>query len=174
MSVLQTALAYAKQDIRVIPIKQGEKRPPMQGWQNAATSDPTTIRTWFEGQFKDCGLGIATGEFRNRYLIVIDIDDRPEFSGSDTLADLEQLHGKLPDTVEVITGSGGRHIYFLTDAPIRNEASGRLGVKASMSVASADKSSHHQQFIRTARPMNGLKANQSRTHHQPTCRCGWC
>jgi hypothetical protein len=127
MSVLQTALAYAKQDIRVIPIKQGEKRPPMQGWQNAATSDPTTIRTWFEGQFKDCGLGIATGEFRNRYLIVIDIDDRPEFIGSDTLKDLEQLHGQLPDTVEVITGSGGRHIYFLTDAPIRNEASGRLG-----------------------------------------------
>jgi archaellum biogenesis ATPase FlaH len=127
MSVLQTALSYAKQDIRVIPIKQGEKRPPMQGWQNAATSDPTTIRTWFEGQFKDCGLGIATGEFRNRYLIVIDIDDRPEFSGSDTLKDLEQLHGQLPDTVEVITGSGGRHIYFLTDAPIRNEASGKLG-----------------------------------------------
>jgi hypothetical protein len=96
MSVLQTALAYAKQDIRVIPIKQGEKRPPMQGWQNAATSDPATIRTWFEGQFKDCGLGIATGEFRNRYLIVIDIDDRPEFSGSDTLKDLEQLHGNCP------------------------------------------------------------------------------
>ena len=128
MSVLQTALAYAKQDIRVVPIKQGEKRPPMVGWQTAATSNPTTIRTWFEGQFKDCGLGIATGEFRDRYLIVIDIDDRPEFSGSDTLNDLEQLHGKLPETVEVITGSGGRHIYFLTDAPIRNEASGRLGV----------------------------------------------
>jgi archaellum biogenesis ATPase FlaH len=127
MSVLQTALAYAKQDIRVIPIKQGEKRPPMQGWQNAATSDPITIRTWFEGQFKDCGLGIATGEFRNRYLVVIDIDDRPEFSGSDTLKDLEQLHGELPNTVEVITGSGGRHIYFLTDQPIRNEASGKLG-----------------------------------------------
>jgi archaellum biogenesis ATPase FlaH len=99
----------------------------MQGWQNAATSDPITIRTWFEGQFKDCGLGIATGEFRNRYLVVIDIDDRPEFSGSDTLKDLEQLHGELPNTVEVITGSGGRHIYFLTDQPIRNEASGKLG-----------------------------------------------
>jgi len=100
----------------------------MQGWQNAATSDPITIRSWFEGQFKDCGLGIATGEFRDRYLIVIDIDDRQQFSGSETLNDLEQLHGKLPDTVEVITGSGGRHIYFLTDEPIRNEASGRLGV----------------------------------------------
>jgi hypothetical protein len=127
MSVLQTALAYAKKEIRVIPIKQGEKRPPMQGWQNAATSDPTTIRQWFEGQFKDCGLGIATGEFRDRYLIVIDIDDREQHRGSDTLDDLQQLHGQLPDTVEVITGSGGRHIYFLTDQPIRNEASGRLG-----------------------------------------------
>jgi hypothetical protein len=99
----------------------------MSGWQNAATTDPTTIRQWFEGQFKDCGLGIATGECRNRYLIVVDIDDREQYRGSDTLADLEQLHGKLPDTLEVITGSGGRHVYFLTDAPIRNEASGRLG-----------------------------------------------
>ena len=128
MSVLQTALAYASKQVRVIPIKQGEKRPPMQGWQNAATTNPTTIRQWFEGQFKDCGLGIATGEFRDRYLVVIDIDDRETYKGSDTLNDLEQLHGKLPDTVEVITGSGGRHIYFLTDQPIRNEASGRLGV----------------------------------------------
>ena len=128
MSVLSTALAYANKQVRVIPIKQGEKRPPIQGWQNAATSDPTTIRQWFEGQFKDCGLGIATGEFRDRYLIVIDIDDRQQFSGSETLADLEKLNGKLPETVEVITGSGGRHIYFLTDQPIRNEASGRLGV----------------------------------------------
>jgi len=128
MSVLQTALAYASKQVRVIPIKQGEKRPPMQGWQNAATADPTTIRQWFEGQFRDCGLGIATGEFRDRYLIVIDIDDREQFSGSETLADLEELHGKLPETVEVITGSGGRHIYFLTDEPIRNEASGTLGI----------------------------------------------
>ena len=128
MSVLQTALAYASKQVRVIPIKQGEKRPPMQGWQNAATTNPATIRQWFEGQFKDCGLGIATGEFRDRYLVVIDIDDRETYKGSDTLNDLEQLHGKLPDTVEVITGSGGRHIYFLTDQPIRNEASGRLGV----------------------------------------------
>ena len=128
MSVLQTALSYAKQDIRVIPIKQGEKRPPMVGWQNAATSDPATITEWFTGTFRDCGLGIATGEFRDRYLVVIDIDDRETYKGSDTLNDLEQLHGKLPDTVEVITGSGGRHIYFLTDQPIRNEASGRLGI----------------------------------------------
>ena len=91
-------------------------------------SNSSAYITFFTRSWTVCGLGIATGEFRDRYLVVIDIDDRETYKGSDTLNDLEQLHGKLPDTVEVITGSGGRHIYFLTDQPIRNEASGRLGV----------------------------------------------
>jgi hypothetical protein len=127
MKVLDTALAYAHKGLRVIPIKQGEKRPPMQGWQNAATTDPTQIRQWFTGAFKDCGLGIATGKFADKYIVVVDVDDREEYRGSDTLYDLEQLHGKLPDTLEAITGSGGRHLYFFTDQPIYNEASGKLG-----------------------------------------------
>jgi hypothetical protein len=99
----------------------------MQGWQNAATTDPTQIRQWFTGAFKDCGLGIATGKFADKYIVVVDVDDREEYRGSDTLYDLEQLHGKLPDTLEAITGSGGRHLYFFTDQPIYNEASGKLG-----------------------------------------------
>lgn len=37
-------------------------------------------------------------------------------------ADTDNLPNDLPDTVEVITGSGGRHIYFLTDAPTRRHA----------------------------------------------------
>jgi hypothetical protein len=127
MNVLDTALAYAHKGLRVIPIKQGEKRPPMQGWQNAATCDPTQIRQWFTGAFKDCGLGIATGKFADKYIVVVDVDDREEYRGSDTLYDLEQLHGKLPDTLEAVTGSGGRHLYFFTDQPIYNEASGKLG-----------------------------------------------
>jgi hypothetical protein len=56
MSVLQTALAYANKQVRVIPIKQGEKRPPMQGWQNAATSDPTTIRNGSKDNSKTADL----------------------------------------------------------------------------------------------------------------------
>jgi hypothetical protein len=127
MNVLDTALAYAHKGLRVIPIKQGGKYPPIEGWQNAATSDPTQIRQWFTGAFKDCGLGIATGKFADKYIVVVDVDDREEYRGSDTLYDLEQLHGKLPDTLEAVTGSGGRHLYFFTDQPIHNEASGKLG-----------------------------------------------
>ena len=127
MNVLDTALAYAHKGLRVIPIKQGGKYPPIEGWQNAATSDSTQIRQWFTGAFKDCGLGIATGKFADKYIVVVDVDDREEYRGSDTLYDLEQLHGKLPDTLEAVTGSGGRHLYFFTDQPIHNEASGKLG-----------------------------------------------
>jgi hypothetical protein len=127
MKVLDTALAYAHKGLRVIPIKQGGKYPPIEGWQNAATTDPTQIRQWFTGAFKDCGLGIATGKFADKYIVVVDVDDREEYRGSDTLYDLEQLHGKLPDTLEAVTGSGGRHLYFFTDQPIHNEASGKLG-----------------------------------------------
>ena len=128
MSVLHDALAYANKGVRVIPIKPGGKYPPIEGWQNAATNEPTRINEWFNGPYKNCGVGIATGKFGDRYLIVIDIDDRQQFSGSETLYDLEQIHGKLPDTVETKTGTGGRHLYFFTDQPIHNEASGSLGV----------------------------------------------
>ena len=128
MTVLHDALAYANKGVRVIPIKPGGKYPPIEGWQNAATNEPTRINEWFNGPYKNCGVGIATGKFGDRYLIVIDIDDRQQFSGSETLYDLEQIHGKLPDTVETKTGTGGRHLYFFTDQPIHNEASGSLGV----------------------------------------------
>lgn len=128
MTVLHNALAYANKGVRVIPIKPGGKYPPIEGWQNAATSDPTRITEWFNGPYKNCGVGIATGKFKDKYLIVIDIDDREQFAGSETLFDLETIHGKLPDTVETKTGTGGRHLYFFTDQPIHNEASGSLGV----------------------------------------------
>jgi hypothetical protein len=49
--------------------------------------------------------------------------------GDDTLADLEATYGKLPATVEVVTGSGGRHLYFRwpEGLVIRNDAGTRLG-----------------------------------------------
>jgi hypothetical protein len=62
---------------------------------------------------------------RGTVAIVIDVD--PDHGGDETLADLEGIHGRLPDTVEAIAGSGGRHIYFKHPGiPIRNSAS-RLG-----------------------------------------------
>ena len=127
--VLSEALRLAALGIRVLPIKPGEKRPPMPAWQTAATCDTATITNWFTNLYRDHGLGIATGKTNTgQTLFVLDIDEHGNgVSGSDTLAELEALFGELPHTVEVHTGSGGCHKYFLTDELIRNDAGKRLG-----------------------------------------------
>lgn len=128
-SVLDEALRLASHGIRVLPIKPGEKRPPMTAWQTAATCDAATITNWFTNLYRGHGLGVATGQMTSgKTLFVLDIDEHGNgVSGSDTLAELETLHGALPDTVEVHTGSGGCHKYFVCDATIKNDAGKRLG-----------------------------------------------
>ncbi|HEX2243734.1 MAG TPA: bifunctional DNA primase/polymerase, partial [Gammaproteobacteria bacterium] len=41
---------------------------------------------------------------------VIDVD--PKHGGHLTLANLEAEYGRVPDTVESITGSGGCHLFY--------------------------------------------------------------
>ena len=125
MSALAHALDYAAHGLPVLPIKPGEKRPPMAGWQNHATTDEPTIENWFTGLYADHGVGIATGGT----IFALDIDVSGDKQGDETLADLEQLHGSLPNTATVLTGSGGQHRYFLMPAgvTIRNNAATALG-----------------------------------------------
>jgi hypothetical protein len=129
MTVLENALLYASRGIRVIPIAPGEKYPAgIEAWQTIATSNTDTVKQWFTTTYKDWGVGICTGRAGARQVFVLDIDEHdPQQSGSDTLADLEQEHGKLPDTVTVLTPTGGRHLYFTTPIAIRNDAGKRLG-----------------------------------------------
>jgi hypothetical protein len=127
MNTLETALEYAQRGWRVIPIRPGEKRPPITSWQTAATTDPETITTWYTGQYTNHGIGIATGPTSG--IFVLDIDDKEHSRGYDTLNDLETQHSPLPETLTVITGSGGNHLYFThpADQLIRNDAGRRLG-----------------------------------------------
>lgn len=115
----QAALDYANRGWRVIPILPAQKRPAINQWQHAATTDTTIINQWWQGKHTACGVGIATGQQSGIW--VLDIDDR------DALHDLEQQHGELPATLTSITGSGGEHQLYLwpTDGrTINNSASG--------------------------------------------------
>jgi hypothetical protein len=121
----QAARLYTERGWRVVPIPPGEKYPKhLSNWQDKATTDVDVIdRWWPEGSCN--GIGIATGVGTGMF--VLDVD--PGHGGDDTLADLEHEHGTLPDTIEVLTGGGGRHIYFLLPegVTIANDQSGRLG-----------------------------------------------
>lgn len=104
---LAYALAYAARGWRVASITPGQKYPRLQAWQDKATTDPAVIETWWH-QFPDDGVSIVTGDLSR--LVVVDVD--PDHDGDETLRALEATHGHLPDTVEAVTGGGGRHLYF--------------------------------------------------------------
>lgn len=126
LTPLDAALAYATYGWRVVPIKPGDKRPPMTEWQDKATTDEALIRQWWE-HWPDHGVGIATGSVSDLFVLDVDVSDGKQ--GDETLADLEATYGALPPTVEVLTGSGGRHLYFrMPDGePVHNDAGKRLG-----------------------------------------------
>jgi len=124
----EEAIKLAELGIRVIPIKPGEKRPPMSQWQDKASNDIHVVNDWWTSQYSGYGIGIATGQTKHGRIFVLDVDDREEYKGSDTLHDLQEKYGQLPETVTAITGTGGQHLYFYCDEDIRNDAGSRLGV----------------------------------------------
>lgn len=87
-----------------------------------ATVEPATITKWWT-IYPTANLAIVTG--RNSGIVVLDVD--PKHGGDQTLADLEQAHSRLPQTVEAITGSGGRHVYFKHPAFNLPNSAGKVG-----------------------------------------------
>lgn len=126
MTTLDHALHYAARGWRIHPVPRGEKYPAGMGeWQRNATTDEARIRKYY-GLNPDHGVCVATGQESG--IFAVDID--PDHGGDDSLRALEAKYGELPDTVESLTGGGGRHLLFAwpDDGEIRNSASGVLGV----------------------------------------------
>ncbi len=126
-ATLDHALAYAARGWRVHPLRP-DARPYLAGWPERAATDPDTIAAWWT-EHPTAGIGIATGAGSGIWVLDVDTDRRRGKHGDEALAELEAEHGPLPDTYEVITGSGGRHLYFAWDPAheIRNDQSGRFG-----------------------------------------------
>lgn len=84
-----------------------------------ATNDLSTARAMFLKQ--PCNIGVVTGHRSGFFVLDIDINHSKGKFGDEALAELEEKHEKLPDTVEAMTGSG-RHILFKTygSEPINN------------------------------------------------------
>lgn len=72
-----------------------------------ATTDAAMIRDWWILR-PNANVGIATG--RSSGIVVLDVD--PLKGGDESLEELQGRYGLVPNTVEVITGGGGRHVYF--------------------------------------------------------------
>jgi hypothetical protein len=116
---LKAAHVYSRLGWRILPVQPGGKRPILNDWVNAATTDIATIDAWVE-QFSSANVGIATGHD----FFVLDVD--PKNGGFETLNKLIEKYGPLPKTVEAATPSGGRHYLFKMIPGLTNSAS-KLG-----------------------------------------------
>lgn len=140
--LVTAALWYGARGWHVFPLAPGSKRPAVEAWETAATTDPDRIRAeWAHAEYN---IGIACGPSG---LLVVDLDmpkdpaDTPPApwdtepgirDGADVLATLaEQAGQSFPfGTFQVQTASGGIHLYF-TQPPgqaLRNTTA-RLGWK---------------------------------------------
>ena len=118
MTILNQALALASRGFHVFPLKNNGKLPAHKGWQDSATRDPEQITKWFSSQ--KFNVGISTSKFgENRALCVVDVDDKGVKHGSETLLGLELDGIEFPVTCEHSTPSGGRHLIYVCDAPLR-------------------------------------------------------
>src|SRR5262249_25320402 len=73
-----------------------------------ATMNVDTVRAWWEFDFPRSNVGIRTGQ--ESRLVVLDVD--PRHGGDESLRQLEEQYGPLPETPTVLSGGGGRHLYF--------------------------------------------------------------
>jgi hypothetical protein len=124
--LLEAALKLAAAGMPVFPLAPKTKLP----WKDSnghldATTDRAQVEAWWQ-KTPMANIGIATG--KDAGVFVLDVDVRATTNGEATLRKHEAEHGALPATVEVITPSTGRHLYFRMpayDVPCGN---GRLGV----------------------------------------------
>ena len=96
------------------------KHPRRQNYFKEATTDSVIINMWFK-QEPDLNYGVRLGqEIGNTGKMVLVVDeDRYKIGGAEALEELEKLYGRLPATVEVLTGGGGSHYYFLADCKLK-------------------------------------------------------
>jgi hypothetical protein len=103
------ALHYLDFGWSVIPVRAEDKRPLVR-WLDFQARRPTRaeVQDWLR-QWPKANLAVVTGKVSG--LIVLDVD--PQHGGAESLRQLEREHGPLPHTVQVRTGGGGRHYYFV-------------------------------------------------------------
>ncbi len=74
-----------------------------------ASKDIEIVKRMFS-EHKNANVAIATGKVSG--IFVLDVDVKNNAGGAESLLELEREFGELPHTVEALTWSGGRHIFF--------------------------------------------------------------
>ncbi len=124
MSKLQAALELAAIGYHVFPLIPGSKLPAIDGFPTKASRDPAAINRWWvdsvTGWEQDYNIGISTSRFGDdEALLVIDVDNKGDKHGDQTLF-LREIGGDdIPPTATALTPTGGKHLFFRVDDAVR-------------------------------------------------------
>lgn len=116
---LATALGYAQRGWAVFPLVPNDKRPRFpknhkwgDGFKSATTDTATILEMWQEGG-SECNIGIATGQVSDLFVVDVDIKDGAVGAESEKALLATLRIERWPNfTLQVVTPSGGWHIYF--------------------------------------------------------------
>lgn len=106
------------------------KHPRHSDGVKGASVKQTVVDIWFKYNTA-MNYGIATGhpiDNTDMMLVVIDIDWYKE-DGRQTFDDLEMAGYVFPDTVEVLTGGGGRHLYYMAKTGTKFAGTAGVGIE---------------------------------------------
>ena len=104
--ILEHAIKYAKLDWKMFAVNNRKKPLVNRSWLDECTTDVKELERLF-GKNPHLGIAVATQQSN---LFVVDCDVKT--NGLQHLDELEDEHGKLPDTLVSQTGGGGKHFFF--------------------------------------------------------------
>ena len=132
--IIEFAQWQASDDLRMFPVTitsapEGgvRKRPAIEGWQAAASTDPAAIDALFvDPHRKIKAAGIFTEKYRDGALLAVDVDVKDGRGGDKSLEMLQLEHGPLPATRRHNTPTGGFHLLFSVPEPVAQSV-GKIG-----------------------------------------------
>jgi putative DNA primase/helicase len=99
----------------VLPVRPRAKAPLTPHGYKDATTDEHAILAWW-ARWPNANVGVVTGAASG--VVVLDID--PRDGGLESLQELMDRHGPLPQTPIAESGGGGLHYYFAARGEIRS------------------------------------------------------
>lgn len=84
----------------------GKHPLPIKGVKEASR-DPLVIEAWWQ-RWPEANIGMAMGQVSG--VFAVDVD--PRNGGDISIEELQAKNGRLPDTINAMTGGGGQHLLF--------------------------------------------------------------
>lgn len=112
----------------VFPLIERDKKPATTHGFHDASSERDLVASLFFAN-PNYNIGIATGEVSGG-IVVIDADMKLDknIDGTTVIQSWQTEHGAWPETVEALSGGGGRHWYFCVPYAVKNSVNAEVGV----------------------------------------------